>query len=70
MSSQTPQRRLSLLDWAKMRAVRDKHVCVFPPAQADILVRAGPRLVEAARLMAGCLATAAPRLPTVAPTGQ
>lgn len=56
--------------WAKMRAVRDKHVCVFPPAQADILVRAGPRLVEAARLMAGCLATAAPRLPTVAPTGQ
>ncbi len=55
--------------WANMRAVRDQHVCVFPPAQADILMRAGPRLVEAARLMAGCLATHAPRLPTVKPTG-
>ena len=56
--------------WAGMRAVREQRICVFPPAQADILVRAGPRMAEAARLMAGCLATAAPRLPTVAPTRQ
>lgn len=56
--------------WAQMRAVREQRVCVFTPAQADILVRPGPRLIEAARLMAGCLATAAPRLPTVAPTGR
>jgi iron complex transport system substrate-binding protein len=56
--------------WAQMRAVREQRVCVFPPAQADILVRAGPRLVEAARLMAGCLATHAPRLPTVKPAGM
>ncbi len=56
--------------WAQMRAVREQHVCVFTPVQADILVRAGPRLVEAARLMAGCLATHAPRLPTVKPTGS
>jgi len=40
---------------------------VFAPAQADILVRAGPRLAEAARLMASCLASRAPTLPTVAP---
>jgi len=55
--------------WAALRAVRDQRVCVFAPAQADILVRAGPRLVEAARLMAGCLASKAPTLPTVRPAG-
>ena len=53
--------------WAGLRAVREQRVCVFTPAQADILVRAGPRLAEAARLMAGCLAGRAPTLPTVAP---
>ena len=56
--------------WAALRAVREQRVCVFPPAQADILVRAGPRLVEAARLMAACLASRAPTLPTVAPSGR
>ena len=56
--------------WSQMRAVREQRICVFPPAQADILVRAGPRLAEAARLMAGCLGTHAPRLPTVKPTGM
>ena len=53
--------------WAALRAVREQRVCVFTPAQADILVRAGPRLAEAAKLMAGCLAGRAPTLPTVAP---
>ena len=56
--------------WAALRAVREQRVCVFAPAQADILVRAGPRLAEAARLMAGCLSSRAPTLPTVAPTGR
>jgi iron complex transport system substrate-binding protein len=56
--------------WAQLRAVRDQRVCVFTPAQADILVRAGPRMVEGARLMADCLATTAPRLPTPASGGR
>lgn len=56
--------------WAALRAVREQRVCVFAPAQTDILVRAGPRLAEAARLMAACLASRAPALPTVAPTGR
>jgi len=43
---------------------------VFATAQADSLVRAGPRLAEAARLMAACLASRAPTLPTVAPSGR
>ena len=41
--------------WAGMRALREGHVCVFTAAQGDVLVRAGPRLAEAARLMVRCL---------------
>jgi len=54
--------RASLLQrpgWAQLRAVREDRVCVFPPEQADIAVRAGPRMAEGARLMAQCLNRAA-----------
>lgn len=44
--------------WAAMRAVAQNHVCIFTPAQTDVLVRAGPRLAEAAQLMAQCLSGA------------
>ena len=43
--------------WANMRAVKSGKVCVFTPTQADTVVRAGPRMVEGARLLADCLAT-------------
>lgn len=42
--------------WARLRALREGHVCEFDAAQRDILVRPGPRLPEAARLMADCAA--------------
>jgi len=41
--------------WPQMRAVRDDRICVFQPEQADIVVRAGPRMAEGAQLMADCL---------------
>ncbi|RDI21270.1 iron complex transport system substrate-binding protein [Pseudacidovorax intermedius] len=41
--------------WAGIRAVRDGRICRFSAAQADVLVRPGPRMGEAARLMADCL---------------
>ena len=41
--------------WSSIRAVREHRVCVFPAEQADVLVRPGPRMAEAARLMAQCL---------------
>ena len=41
--------------WAQMRAVRENRICVFSPQQADIVVRAGPRMAEGAKLMAQCL---------------
>ena len=49
--------------WSAIRAVREGRVCRFTPAQSDVLVRPGPRMAEAARLMAGCLAAKAPRRP-------
>ena len=41
--------------WGRIRAVRDGRVCLFTPAQGDVLVRPGPRMAEAAQLMAQCL---------------
>ena len=41
--------------WSGMRALREGRVCVFTAAQGDVLVRAGPRLAEAALLMVRCL---------------
>lgn len=46
--------------WRGIRAVREQRVCRFTAEQGDILVRAGTRLDEAARLMATCLLKHAP----------
>ena len=46
--------------WAGIRAVREGRICRFPAAESDVLVRPGPRMGEAARLMARCLADKAP----------
>jgi iron complex transport system substrate-binding protein len=41
--------------WNRIRAVRDGRVCALTGAQGDVIVRPGPRLAEAARIMAKCL---------------
>ena len=41
--------------WAGMRALREQRVCVFTADESDILVRPGPRMAEAARLVARCV---------------
>jgi iron complex transport system substrate-binding protein len=46
--------------WASMRALREKRLCVFSLEDSDVLVRPGPRMAEAARIMAKCLQTKAP----------
>jgi iron complex transport system substrate-binding protein len=46
--------------WSGMRAVREQRVCVLTPPQADVLVRAGTRMAEAAELLAQCLRRFAP----------
>jgi len=41
--------------WQQLTAVQHGRVCAFHAAQADVLVRPGPRMGEAAHIMAKCL---------------
>ncbi|MES2787026.1 MAG: helical backbone metal receptor [Pseudomonadota bacterium] len=41
--------------WPRIRAVREGRVCALDPQQGDIIARPGPRLVQAASLLARCL---------------
>ena len=41
--------------WSRIRALRERRICVFSAEESDILVRAGPRMAEGARLLAACL---------------
>jgi iron complex transport system substrate-binding protein len=58
--------------WASMRAMREKRLCVFGPGDSDVVVRPGPRMAEAARIMARCLADKPPlsRLRRLPPRGE
>jgi iron complex transport system substrate-binding protein len=46
--------------WKSMRAFREKRLCIFSNEESDVLVRPGPRMAEAAMLMATCLKSKAP----------
>ncbi|MCE4537902.1 helical backbone metal receptor [Pelomonas sp. P7] len=41
--------------WSRIDAVRRGRICVFKPDEGDILSRPGPRMAEAAQIMARCL---------------
>lgn len=61
--------------WSQIRAVKAQKICVWLPDESDVLVRPGPRMAEAAALMARCLRQAAtgpvplPTVPFTAPPG-
>jgi iron complex transport system substrate-binding protein len=42
--------------WSHVSALRQGRVCAFDPAESDIVMRPGPRLDEAAAILARCLA--------------
>jgi iron complex transport system substrate-binding protein len=46
--------------WQRLRALREKRLCVFSNEESDVLVRPSPRMAEAALLMASCLTSKAP----------
>ena len=54
--------------WGQMRALRGQRLCVFTPEESDVLIRPGPRMAEAARIMARCLAEKAPPESPAAPS--
>lgn len=41
--------------WAKLNALRDRRICGFSHERYEVLVRPGPRLGEAAQMLADCL---------------
>lgn len=41
--------------WSRIDAVKHGRICVFKPDEGDILSRPGPRMAEAAQIMAKCL---------------
>lgn len=41
--------------WSNMAAIKGNRICAFATTDQDILVRPGPRLPQAARIMADCL---------------
>ena len=41
--------------WPQIDAVKRGRICVFKPEEGDILARPGPRMAEAAQIMARCL---------------
>lgn len=47
--------------WAGLQALREQRVCTFSSEEGDVLVRPGPRMGQAARIMARCLAAKSTR---------
>jgi iron complex transport system substrate-binding protein len=41
--------------WSAIKAVRQNQLCIYRPQEADLLLRPGPRLAEAAQWMVRCL---------------
>lgn len=60
IGNRSMQEAVTYPGWNAMKAVQENRVCAFDSAEADVLVRPGPRMAEAARLMARCLAEKAP----------
>jgi len=60
VGARSAQGLLSRPGWSGMRALRAGHLCQFTAEESDVLIRPGPRMAEAARLMADCLQRHAP----------
>ena len=41
--------------WGSIKAVKEQRICVFGVNESDVVVRPGPRMAEAARIMASCI---------------
>lgn len=61
--SKSEQSMRSRPGWNVIRAVRENRFCIFTLEESDVLMRAGPRMAEAARIMAKCINEKAPGSP-------
>ena len=55
VSSRSALAMQSYPGWGSIKAIRGKRICVFTPEETDVLIRPGPRMAEAARIMARCI---------------
>jgi iron complex transport system substrate-binding protein len=60
LANRTMQAEIDYPGWRAMRAVREQRICLFSLDDAEIVVRPGPRMDQAARVMADCLQAKAP----------
>lgn len=60
VGNRSMQAMASYPGWGGIKAVREQRICVFGVGESDVVVRPGPRMAEAARLMARCLEDKAP----------
>ncbi|MFT3815048.1 MAG: helical backbone metal receptor [Acidovorax sp.] len=56
VSNRSMQRAALYPGWQNLAAVKAGRICEFGADDSDVLVRPGPRMAEAARIMARCLA--------------
>lgn len=42
--------------WSAIKAIKEQRICVYSAEESDVVVRPGPRMAEAARIMAKCIA--------------
>jgi iron complex transport system substrate-binding protein len=56
IGNRSMQDRVAYPGWGSIKAVREQRVCVYGVDDSDVVVRPGPRMAEAARIMAKCLA--------------
>jgi iron complex transport system substrate-binding protein len=55
VGNRSMQAMASYPGWGNIKAVKNQRICEFSLAESDVVVRPGPRMAEAARLMANCL---------------
>ncbi len=65
LGNRSMQAATSYPGWNNLKAIKGGHLCVFNDQQSYTIVRPGPRMAEAAHLIAQCLVDKAPR-PTAA----
>jgi iron complex transport system substrate-binding protein len=49
--------------WNRMHAIREGRVCALTPTQGDVVMRPGPRLAQAARIIVDCIKARAGQRP-------
>jgi iron complex transport system substrate-binding protein len=56
VGSRNVQAMASYPGWSSIKAVKEQRICVYSAEESDVVVRPGPRMAEAARIMAQCIA--------------